>query len=59
MLRQCNVFLALCGATILSAAPLYSQSSSLIAAGKKEGKTVVYGSLESDTADAAFVPFKK
>ena len=59
MLRQCNFFLALCGATILSAAPLYSQSSSLIAAGKKEGKTVVYGSLESDTADAAFVPFKK
>ena len=59
MLRQCNFFLALCGATILSAAPLYSQSSSPIAAGKKEGKAVVYGSLESDTADAAFVPFKK
>jgi iron(III) transport system substrate-binding protein len=59
MLKQCNFFLALCAATILGAAPLYSQSASLIAAGKKEGKAVVYGSLESDTADAAFGTFKK
>ena len=59
MLKQCNFFLALCAATILSAAPLYSQSSSPIAAGKKEGKAIVYGSLESDTADAAFATFKK
>jgi iron(III) transport system substrate-binding protein len=59
MLKQCYFFLALCAATIFNAAPLYSQSSSPIAAGKKEGKTVVYGSLESDTADAAFATFKK
>ena len=59
MLKQCNFFLALCAATILTAAPLYSQSSSPIAAGKKEGKAIVYGSLESDTADAAFATFKK
>ena len=59
MLKQCYFFLVLCAATILSAAPLYSQTSSPIAAGKKEGKTVVYGSLESDTADAAFATFKK
>ena len=59
MLKQCNFFLALCAVTILSAAPLYSQSSSPIAAGKKEGKAIVYGSLESDTADAAFATFKK
>ena len=43
----------------MSAAPLYSQSASLIAAGKKEGKAVVYGSLESDTADAPSFAFKK
>jgi len=59
MLKQFSFFLALCAAIILSAAPLYSQSASLIAAGKKEGKAVVYGSLESDTADAAFGTFKK
>ena len=46
-------------AVIFTAAPVFSQSASLIAAGKKEGKAVVYGSLESDTADAAFGAFKK
>ena len=44
MLKQCNFLLVLSTAMILSAAPLYSQSASLIAAGKKEGKAVVYGS---------------
>ena len=37
-----------------SAAPVFSQSADLIAAAKKEGKVVVYGSLESDVADSAF-----
>jgi len=39
---------------MFSAAPLYSQSPSLTAAAKKDGKVVVYGSLESDVADTAF-----
>src|SRR5438067_11784626 len=40
-------------------APAYSQSAQLIEAAKKEGKTAVYGSLESDTGDAVFKLFKK
>jgi len=59
MLQKLSLALVLLAAISLSAAPLYSQSASLIAAGKKEGKAVVYGSLESDTADAAFSAFKK
>ena len=39
--------------------PVYSQSASLIEAGKKEGKAVIYGSLESDSADTVFNVFKK
>ena len=51
-------FIVLAGATI-SVAPVFGQSSSLIEAGKKEGKAVVYGSLESDSAAAIFDTFKK
>jgi len=40
-------------------APAFSQSSSFVEAGKKEGKAVVYGSLESDSAAAIFDAFKK
>lgn len=54
-----SIVLAFIGALILHAAPLFGQSASLIAAGKKEGKAVVYGSLESDTAETAFNAFKK
>src|SRR5438552_9677932 len=59
MLKQTYFLSALFAAMTLSAGPLYSQSASLIAAGKKEGKAVVYGSLESDTAETAFNAFKK
>jgi iron(III) transport system substrate-binding protein len=59
MLKKIYLLFALAAATMLSAAPLYSQSASLIAAGKKEGKAVVYGSLESDSAESAFNAFKK
>src|SRR6266566_5689237 len=59
MLKQTYFLSALFAAMILSAGPLYSQSASLIAAGKKEGKAVVYGSLESDVAETAFNAFKK
>jgi ABC-type Fe3+ transport system substrate-binding protein len=37
----------------------YGQDAKLIEAGKKEGKVAIYGSLESDTADAVFSLFKK
>src|SRR6185503_11070568 len=59
MVRRTNFLIVISIAAIFAAAPVFSQSTSLIAAGKKEGKTVVYGSLESDTADAAFNAFKK
>ena len=50
-----SAFLA---SAFLSSAVVYSQSASL-EAGKKEGKAVVYGSLESDSADTVFNAFKK
>src|ERR1041385_5931455 len=59
MFKRSSLTLLVVAAVFLSAAPLYSQSANLIAAGKKEGKVVVYGSLESDTADSAFAGFKK
>src|SRR5437016_8266617 len=59
MFNRAYFVFALFVATIFCAAPLYSQSANLIAAGKKEGKAVVYGSLESDVAETAFNAFKK
>ena len=59
MVRRINFLIVISIAVIFTAAPVFSQSASLIAAGKKEGKAVVYGSLESDAADAAFGAFKK
>jgi iron(III) transport system substrate-binding protein len=41
-----------------AAALAHGQSAGLIAAGKKEGKAVVYGSLETDAAESAFAAFK-
>ncbi|HEX9787879.1 MAG TPA: extracellular solute-binding protein [Candidatus Binatia bacterium] len=44
---------------LLVAAPARAQDAKLIEAAKKEGKTVVYGSLESDSANTIFNEFKK
>jgi iron(III) transport system substrate-binding protein len=44
---------------MLTTSSVYSQSANLIDAGKKEGKAVIYGSLESDTAGAVFKTFKQ
>jgi iron(III) transport system substrate-binding protein len=44
---------------MLMKASVHSQSTSLVDAGKKEGKAVIYGSLESDTAGAVFKIFKQ
>jgi iron(III) transport system substrate-binding protein len=57
MLRKIYFLFALLAATIAGAAPAFSQGAN-IAAAKKEGKAVVYGSLESDAADKAFAAFK-
>src|SRR4029453_911025 len=58
MLRKIYFFILFFAAVIFGPATVHSQSASLIAAGKKEGKAVVYGSLESDSADKAFSTFK-
>jgi iron(III) transport system substrate-binding protein len=59
MLKKISFLLALFVSGMFTTAPVYSQSASLIDAGKKEGKAVVYGSLESDTAGAVFKVFKQ
>src|ERR1043166_2245774 len=59
MFKTVKTFLALICAIVIFSGPACSQSQQLIDAGKKEGKVVVYGSLESDTADAVFGLFKK
>ena len=41
-----------------SALPARAQDAKLVEAAKKEGKVVVYGSLETDSADKAFGAFK-
>jgi iron(III) transport system substrate-binding protein len=58
MLERIYFLFALVAGLMASVAPAYSQSANLVAAGKKEGKAVVYGSLESDAADKAFSAFK-
>jgi len=43
----------------LTTIPAFAQSPQLLDAAKKEGKAVIYGSLESDTMDAILQGFKK
>ena len=45
MFKKITLGFAFLATALLSAAPVYSQSANLIEAGKKEGKAVVYGSL--------------
>jgi iron(III) transport system substrate-binding protein len=59
MLRKEHLFVALLTFGIFSTAPANSQTANLIEAGRKEGKVVIYGSLESDTADAIKQAFTK
>jgi len=59
MLKKITAVMLIFSAIILAAAPVYSQSATVIAAGKKEGKVIVYGSLETDSAESAFGAFKK
>lgn len=59
MNKNINLLALLMASLLLSAAPVFSQDAKLIAAGKKEGKAVIYGSLESDSAETVFNVFKK
>ena len=51
-------FLRIVAIVAASALPAHAQDAKLVEAAKKEGKVVVYGSLESDSADKAFGAFR-
>jgi hypothetical protein len=57
MHKKLRLLLALLAAA-LTAAPVYAQDPKLVDAGKKEGKVIVYGSLETDSAEAVFKVFR-
>ena len=59
MFKKVKFVIAPLAAVIFIQSPGYSQSSSLVEAGKKEGKVVVYGSLESDTTEAIKQKFQE
>jgi iron(III) transport system substrate-binding protein len=59
MLKQITFLLVFLTSAMLMTGSVYSQNASLIDAGKKEGKAVIYGSLESDTAGAVFKIFRQ
>jgi iron(III) transport system substrate-binding protein len=52
-------FLAGLALLIFAAGPSFGQDAKLIETGKKEGKVVIYGSLESDTMDTVTKAFQK
>jgi hypothetical protein len=47
------------GTVLLFTTPVRSQSADLVEAAKREGKVVIYGSLESDTTDAIKEKFQQ
>ena len=59
MLRKVSAFLSLVVMVFCATASLHAQSAKAIEAGKKEGKAVAYGSLESDNMDAVVQGFQK
>jgi iron(III) transport system substrate-binding protein len=59
MKRKVLAGAALVAVVWLIAAAAQAQDAKLIAAAKKEGKVVIYGSLESDTVEAIKQPFQK
>ncbi len=54
-----RIYSSLAILALLVAAPAWGQSAKAIEAGKKDGKVVIYGSLESDTTDAIKTAFTK
>ena len=59
MLSIANLVLVAFFSLSLNALTAFAQSAQLLEAAKKEGKAVIYGSLESDTMDAILQGFKK
>ena len=59
MFKKVKFLAAFTASLLLTTSPLYSQDAKLVAAGKKDGKAVIYGSLESDTAETVFNAFTK
>ena len=59
MFKRIIYLVAILAVAATGVAPAFSQVSTFVDAGKKEGKAVVYGSLESDSAGAIFGEFKK
>ena len=59
MLKKVVFTLVFAVTALMFGAPVRSQSAALIEAGKQEGKAVIYGSLESDTADQITQQFRK
>lgn len=59
MLPIAYLVLVVCIGLPLTTIPAFAQSPQLLEAAKKEGKAVIYGSLESDTMDVILQGFKK
>lgn len=59
MLPIAYLVLVACIGLPLTTIPAFAQSPQLLEAAKKEGKAVIYGSLESDTMDVILQGFKK
>jgi len=54
-----TIYTSLAILALLVAVPARGQDAKTIEAGKKDGKVVIYGSLESDTSDAISKAFRK
>lgn len=59
MIQNFRSFLTLMGLVLFITLPAFGQDAKLVEAAKKEGKVVVYGSLESDTVAAISKAFQK
>lgn len=59
MLKKKSAFMLFLVCALFFTTKANSQTANLIEAGKKEGKVVIYGSLESDTSDAISKAFQK
>jgi iron(III) transport system substrate-binding protein len=58
MLKKTGLLTAVLAAA-LATVSVYAQDAKLVEAAKKEGKVTVYGSLETDSADAVFKVFRQ
>jgi iron(III) transport system substrate-binding protein len=59
MIRRKILYFCALSFAVFVTAPAQAQDAKLVQAAKKEGKVVIYGSLESDTVEAIKQPFQK